>query len=563
MNSKNSKAFSQLPSVSELLALPQVQPLFERYSRPLVTEAIRTSVELERVRIRQHLAGERARGASLESVDPVGLGDPVDSVDPMSFGEPAGPVESVSPVERASPVDPVTPIACVDSLAPVDPASPFAPVAQVASTDPVTPSAPPNPAETRTPTDPTSSFHEPWIARIHTQIHGLTAPRLIPVINATGVVLHTNLGRAPLAQAVVDEIAAAASGYCNLELELESGKRGGRMKGVAAHICGLTGAEAALAVNNGAAAALLMLSTLPKGSEVLVSRGELVEIGGSFRIPEVLEQSGCKLVEVGSTNRTRISDYRKALGPGTGAILKVHPSNFHMLGFVESTSFEELGQLAKERGVAFFYDQGSGDLEDVSAALRAGADLVSFSGDKLLGGPQAGLLVGTDAAVESAATHPLARALRLDKLGLVALEKTLQLHRMGRREKLPIWEMWGTPLETLRERAERLQGLLSGHLRASREEAGASDDGKIQLDILPTTAPHGGGTNPGAELESVGLRISTPDPEGVARRLRRGGPPVVLRIEGGALWVDLRTVPEAQLEVLADKLGSALSKSES
>src|SRR5581483_10687006 len=261
---------------------------------------------------------------------------------------------------------------------------------------------------------------------------------LRPVINATGVVLHTNLGRAPLGEGAVAQVLAVAAGYSNLELDLESGERGSRQAHVEALIRDLTGAEAALAVNNNAAAVLLALAALAAGREVLVSRGELIEIGGSFRIPEILAQSGARLVEVGTTNRTRLADYEAAAGPGAAAILHVHQSNFRTVGFVEQPPLEGLARLASRRGLALVCDLGSGALAPLadepvaSRAVAAGADLACFSADKLLGGPQAGILAGRAAAVAACRSHPLARAVRLDKLQLAALEATLRAHRPGR-----------------------------------------------------------------------------------------------------------------------------------
>ncbi len=302
-------------------------------------------------------------------------------------------------------------------------------------------------------------------------------PRLRRVINATGVIVHTNLGRAPLAQAAREAVARAAEGYGNLELDLDTGARGSRHDHVAGLLCELTGAEAAIAVNNCAGAVLLAAAALAgPGREIVVSRGQLVEIGGGFRVPDVIAQAGAGLVEVGTTNRTRRADYEAALGPLTGAILRAHPSNFRQLGFVQEVEIEELCEL----GVPVIDDVGSGVLADeietlreepaVRRSVRAGAALVCFSGDKLLGGPQAGLMVGTAAAVATARKHPLARALRLDKLGLAALEATLQLYRdpeRARRE-IPVLAMLTADEDTLRTRAERLAAEVGPPARSCR-----------------------------------------------------------------------------------------------
>src|SRR4051812_9217096 len=340
-------------------------------------------------------------------------------------------------------------------------------------------------------------------------------PSLRRVLNATGVVVHTNLGRAPLADAARAAVARAAEGYSNLELDLGDGGRGSRQIHVEALLRELTGAEAALAVNNCAAATLLAAAALAGGArEVVVSRGQLVEIGGGFRIPEVVAQAGARMVEVGTTNRTRLGDYAAALGPDTGAILRVHPSNFRTVGFVEDVSIEQLCGL----GVPVVDDVGSGVLaEDVELlgeeppvrrSVRAGAAVVCFSGDKLLGGPQAGLLVGTAEAIAACRRHPLARALRIDKLSLAALEATLLLYRdpeLARRE-IPVLAMLGASDEELAARARRLADAVGG-------------------EVVRATAKVGGGTLPLLELEgpAVALRPGPQGPDAQAARLRAGG----------------------------------------
>jgi L-seryl-tRNA(Ser) seleniumtransferase len=369
-------------------------------------------------------------------------------------------------------------------------------------------------------------------------------PRLRRVINATGVIVHTNLGRAPLAEAARKAVARAAEGYGNLELDLETGARGSRHDHVAGLLCELSGAEAAMAVNNCAGAVLLAAAALAGragANEVVVSRGQLVEIGGGFRVPDVIAQAGARLVEVGTTNRTRRADYEAALGDRTGAILRAHPSNFRQLGFVQEVEIEELCEL----GVPVIDDVGSGVLADeietlrdepaVRRSVRAGAALVCFSGDKLLGGPQAGLMVGEAGAVAAARKHPLARALRLDKLGLAALEATLRLYRdpeRARRE-IPVLAMLTADDATLRARAERL----------------AAEIGP-PAQIVPAVAKVGGGALPLLELPGPAVAIAGA-PDQLAARLRAADPPVVGRIEDDRLLLDPRTLTDDELPLVA------------
>lgn len=386
------------------------------------------------------------------------------------------------------------------------------------------------------------------------------APSLRPVLNATGVVLHTNLGRAPLARSALDAAARVGAGYSNLEFDLESGRRGSRYVHSASLLRELTGAEDALVVNNCAAALVLAVNTLAAGREVAVSRGELVEIGGGFRIPEILDRAGAVLLEVGSTNRTRIDDYRKALGAGGAcAILKVHRSNFRISGFTEEATLGELAELGRESGVPLVHDVGSGLLADPSLlglpdeprpalSLAGGADLVVFSGDKLLGGPQAGLVVGRSDLVARLRANPLCRALRVDKGTLAALEATLRLYRDPPRavREIPALRMLATPVTELGERGTRL---------AERaREAG------LRLEVVASVGAVGGGTYPGVELDSRALRLE-PGPGGadeLAETLRRGDPPVVGRREEGALLLDLRTVDPADDETLLARLLEAV-----
>jgi len=363
-------------------------------------------------------------------------------------------------------------------------------------------------------------------------------PQLRRVLNATGVVVHTNLGRAPLAAEAQAAVAAAASGYCNLELDLAHGERGSRHAHVEGLLRELTGAQAAIAVNNCAAAVLLACAALAGGRDTIVSRGQLIEIGGGFRIPEILAVAGTRLVEVGTTNRTRRADYEAALAAGgerVGAILRAHPSNFRTVGFVEEVEIEALCEL----GVAVIDDVGSGVLTDdierlageppVRRSVRAGAALTAFSGDKLLGGPQAGLLVGTRDAVEACRRHPLARAVRIDKLSLAALEATLALHRdpVAARRTLPVLAMLEADEATLSRRADELAAATGGTVVAS-------------------TARVGGGALPLLELPGPAVAID-PGPAGadaLAADLRAGDPAVVGRIHDGRLLLDPRTLTD-------------------
>ena len=367
-------------------------------------------------------------------------------------------------------------------------------------------------------------------------------------INATGIVLHTNLGRAPLAAEAIAAIAEVASGYCNLEFDLATGRRGSRTQALEPLLRELTGAEAALAVNNGAAAILLALSALSNGGEVIVSRGELVEIGGGFRVPDVIRQGGARLVEVGSTNKTRRQDYRDAIGPDTRVLLKVHQSNFRTIGFTAETSIEELAGLAREHGLLVVADLGSGLLQDtpgasepsLDQALSAGVDLVTCSGDKLLGGPQAGLILGKKTAVDPLRHHPLLRAVRLDKMSLAALEATLLLHR-DRPERVPVRYMLSQTEAVLQERAECLQSML-GSGTVERTEAFA-----------------GGGSLPEERIASravaLHLRVGAED---AASLLRSGHPAVIGRIKDERLLLDMLTVSDAELPELAAALNKIL-----
>jgi L-seryl-tRNA(Ser) seleniumtransferase len=383
------------------------------------------------------------------------------------------------------------------------------------------------------------------IARCAPSLAARRRPGLRRTINATGIVLHTNLGRAPLAPEAIAAVAEVAAGYCNLEMDLASGRRGSRTQAIETLLCELTGAEAALAVNNGAAAILLSLSALGNGGEVIISRGELVEIGGGFRVPDVIRQGGARLVEVGATNKTRLEDYRTAIGPDTRVLLKVHQSNFRAIGFTSATSIAQLAELARTHALPVVADVGSGLLQKARGtseptlreALLDGADLVTCSGDKLLGGPQAGLILGRKALIDRLRSHPLLRAVRLDKLSLAALEATLLLHR-DTPERVPLRRMLGQTEAVLRARAERLQALVLG-ATLERTEAFA-----------------GGGALPEERIVSWALVLHTRlGTDEAAALLRSGDPAIITRINEGRLLLDMLTVSDDDLA----ELGAALA----
>ncbi|MDX1663082.1 MAG: L-seryl-tRNA(Sec) selenium transferase [Candidatus Promineifilaceae bacterium] len=382
-------------------------------------------------------------------------------------------------------------------------------------------------------------------------LEALVAPTLRPVINAMGVIVHTNLGRAPLSRAATAAVAAAAEGYGTVEYDLQAGTRGSRRLHAAPLLARLTNAEAALVVNNNAAAVLLMLAGLCRGREVLISRGQLVEIGGGFRVPDVMAQSGARLVEVGTTNRTHLRDYADAITPETAAILVAHPSNFKMIGFTSTPTLQELAELAHRHQLLLLYDQGSGALLDtapyglaheptVPEAIADGADVVAFSGDKLLGGPQAGILCGRRPLIVQLARHPLARAVRPDKLCLAALAATLTHYLTGEATTaIPVWRMIARPADELKETAERWAAWLQGQGVTARAVEGASTVG--------------GGSLPGASLPTWLLAIDGTDVTKLAARLRTtADPPVIGRIQDGRLLFDPRTVlPEQEAHLLA------------
>ena len=377
---------------------------------------------------------------------------------------------------------------------------------------------------------------------------------LRPVLNATGVIVHTNLGRAPLAEVAADAAAAAARGYSNLEYDLEAGARGSRQAHAEAILRELTGAEAAIVVNNCAGAVLLTAAALAGGRELVVSRGQLVEIGGSFRVPDVVAQSGARLVEVGTTNRTRLADYSRAIGPDTGALMRAHQSNFRTVGFVEEPEIEELCAL----GVPVIDDIGSGALAErvpelsdeppVRRSVDAGAAVVCFSGDKLLGGPQAGLMVGRADAIERCRTHPLARALRIDKLSLAALTATLRLYLdpAEAAREVPVLRMLTAPESELQARAERMREAISA--------AG------IEARVIRASGKVGGGALPLLELEGPVCAVD-PAPlslDELAARLRGGDPPVIARAREGWLLLDPRTLDDGGAGMAAAVLISAV-----
>ncbi len=384
------------------------------------------------------------------------------------------------------------------------------------------------------------------LSRTRSRLEDWLRPSLVPVINATGVVLHTNMGRAPLSQAAIAAMSAISQGYSNLEFDLVRGKRGSRLLHAEALLCRLTGAEAALVVNNNASAVLLALAGLAARRRVLVARTQLIEIGGSFRVPDVMKQSGAKLVEIGTTNRVHLRDYEQALDEQPiRAVLRAHRSNFRLVGFTAEPSLEEIVRAAHARNVPVVDDLGSGVFLDtrkyglgyeptVQDSLRAGADLVTFSGDKLLGGPQAGLIVGRKALVDKLKKHPLARALRVEKTRLAALMATLTHYLKDEAEReIPIWRMIAAPPESLRQRAE-------GWAAALRRG-----------EVRPGESAVGGGSLPGETLPTFLLALSAQKPAALAARLRAASPPVVCRIQDDHLLFDPRTVlPEQEADFL-------------
>jgi L-seryl-tRNA(Ser) seleniumtransferase len=391
---------------------------------------------------------------------------------------------------------------------------------------------------------------------VHRELRQLTEPRLKSVINATGVIIHTNLGRAPVSIATSKAMSRVAGEYTPLELELSSGKRGGRMSEISRSLRLLTGAESSLVVNNNAAAVLLVLSALCTGREVILSRSQAVEIGGGFRIPDVLRQSGARLIEVGTTNRTYARDYEREIGEETGALLTVHWSNFKIVGFTSQPSLGELAQVAHRHDRPLIEDLGSGSLIEthpfglsaeptVTQSIEAGVDVVCFSGDKLLGGPQAGIISGSQSLVDQIAAHPLARAVRADKTALAGIAETLRHYVRGEAlEQIPVWQMISATSDQLHERCLKWHSALVN-----------SDD----VDIVQTSSAIGGGSLPGESLPSWGLSIASSDPDRLARLLRNGEPAIMPHIEDERLILDARTVLRGQDDGLVSGLNTALS----
>jgi len=392
---------------------------------------------------------------------------------------------------------------------------------------------------------------------VKSQLTGATAVSLVPVVNATGIIVHTNLGRAPLSATAIAAIGQVAGSFSNLEYDLDRGGRGRRESHAVRLLQRLFPGCDGLVVNNNAAAVLLTLNTFAAGREVLISRGELVEIGGSFRIPEILERSGARLREVGTTNKTRIGDYRSNLGSDTGLILRVHPSNFRIVGFTERASTEELVALGKEHGIPVVEDFGSGNLLPLAAfglpeeptvqqSLSAGVDLISFSGDKLLGGPQSGILIGNSERVKACRENPLARALRVDKLTYAALEATLRAFLQGKAtEEIPVLQMLAPSAAEVRARSQRFL-----------ESIPSRSGGKLELELVDGFSKVGGGAAPETEIPTCLISVGSGNlsAQSIVDRLRGSDPPIIARIAEDHVLLDLRTVAPEQERILASAL---------
>jgi L-seryl-tRNA(Ser) seleniumtransferase len=407
---------------------------------------------------------------------------------------------------------------------------------------------------------------EKWSSAIEEQVTASLRPSLQPVINATGVVLHTNLGRAPLLAEALQNLVEIAGGYSNLELNLETGERGSRYEHVEDLLCRISGAESGLVVNNNAGAVLLALNSLAEGKEVIVSRGQLVEIGGSFRIPDVMKKSGARLVEVGTTNRTHRRDYEQAITDNTALLLKVHTSNYRILGFTAEVPLKDLAELGQAKGLPVMEDLGSGCFLDlapygieheptVQEALQAGVDVVTFSGDKLLGGPQAGIILGKKRFIDPIKKNPLNRALRIDKLTLAGLESTLRVYLDPDRvaKVLPALGMLTCPVEDLEKRARRFQRRLAresalGAKMTVREESSQVGGGALPMQTLPTRV-----------VAIQPLKMSAASLE---ERLRRNRPPVIARVKEEEVLLDLRTVAEEEEPILLEAVRNALRNAE-
>ncbi|GAB4334789.1 MAG: L-seryl-tRNA(Sec) selenium transferase [Calditrichia bacterium] len=393
------------------------------------------------------------------------------------------------------------------------------------------------------------------LKRIQKTLQKLLAPRLRRIINATGIILHTNMGRAPLPPTALEKLPEILTHFCNLEMDVDSGKRGRRDTLVEDLLCLLTGAEAAVVVNNNAAAVLLAVHALANRKEVPVSMGELVEIGGSFRMPEVIRAGGAKMVAIGTTNKTHLADYRRAISPKTGALLKVHTSNYRVLGFTQSVELKELVQLAEEHGLPLIYDMGSGVLEDLQnwgyphepvarEILETGVDVVTFSGDKVLGGPQAGIIVGKEKWISKIPKDHLLRALRCDKLTYALLESTLKLYLQPEElpEKSPVAGMLTTPMETLKERAAEI--------------VAAVNNEDLKMQIAETYSQMGSGALPLEKIPSVAVVITSRrlKPDRIAKRMRSMDLPVIGYVNEDRYWLNLRTVREDEIPHLISSL---------
>ena len=389
---------------------------------------------------------------------------------------------------------------------------------------------------------------------IHRRVQRASLPSFRSVINGTGILLHTNLGRACLSEKAARAVCEASRAYSNLEFDLETGKRGSRYSHVEGTLCRLTGAESALVVNNNAAAVLLVLSALTQGGQVIVSRGELVEIGGSFRIPEIMEACGAQLKEVGATNKTHLRDYEQAITEQTRALMKVHTSNYRIIGFSETPALSDLVKLGHQHCLPVIEDLGSGCLLDlnrfgihdepsVQDSLKAGVDVVSFSGDKLLGGPQAGIILGKKQYLDILKKHPLNRAMRVDKMTLAALEATLYSYENGTEEEIPVISMLAATEDTLQKKAERLAGLL--------HRAG------IAAEIVPTEGRVGGGSVPNHALPSYAVALGR-NVNALEKNLRTGLRPIVGRIHEGRYLLDVRTLFEEDFPTIVEALKEAL-----
>ena len=406
----------------------------------------------------------------------------------------------------------------------------------------------------------------PSLPRICEQVvqeaHTLSRPHLRPVLNATGVMIHTNLGRSPLPEEIMDAVKSVAMGYSTLEYDVEQGRRGSRHDHVAGILAQLVGADSCMVVNNNAAAVLMALSAIARDQEVVVSRGELVEIGGSFRIPEVMALSGAILREVGATNKTHARDYAAAINNHTGLLLKVHQSNFRIVGFSASLSTRELVELGQRYGVPVMEDLGSGVIESldiggvqepsVKDVVQAGVDIVTFSGDKLLGGPQAGIIAGHRDMIDRLKKYPLARAIRVDKMTLTALEHTIRWYLEGRAHLLPLWQMMNQSVEDVQLRAIHFVEALKARMTVP-----------VVMDVQSDYSQVGGGSMPGTQIPTTVIRLTLSSSHSVGtleQYLREGDPPVIARISRGSLIFDLRTIFPSQESLLLDTIVMALHK---